>query len=208
MFSIYIIKNKLNDKVYVGRTSYAIEHRFRNHTYASKRTRKITPLAVAMRNLGVENFWVELLEQHEDQKIAREREMYWVETLKPEYNANQGGSGGETRVPQEERDKVVELYIQMRDAKGVAEYLGTMSSHTAIRILREAGVEIVRRFDYNKKRVRIIELDKTFDSIREAAQFMLDEGYATGTLKTTEGGIIKQLGGRRHQYVGFHFERL
>ena len=57
---IYIIKNTVNDKVYIGQTVNTIEYRFYCHKLCAKDNAK-TKLYKAMYDLGKENFYVELL---------------------------------------------------------------------------------------------------------------------------------------------------
>ncbi len=51
MNKIYIIKNNINDKVYIGKTQYSIEQRFKEHCKSYlRRTERKRPLYEAMRN--------------------------------------------------------------------------------------------------------------------------------------------------------------
>lgn len=87
--NIYIIKNHINNKVYIGQTTKSIQKRFLKHTQdarfktdASKR-----PLYQAMQKHGIQHFYVELIEVC-DTKDADAREEFWIK----HYNAY--GSGG------------------------------------------------------------------------------------------------------------------
>ena len=93
MAKIYKVTNKENGKFYIGRTRY-------KHLYMRKATHKWyakqgsnLPFPNALRKYGVDGFNWEILEECEDTK-AGEREIYWIHTLKPEYNATLGGDGG------------------------------------------------------------------------------------------------------------------
>lgn len=74
---IYVIRNHINDKVYVGSTTQALSKRFSKHKgdHKSKKTYEY-PIYKAMREIGVENFYIELVENYPckniDQLNARE----------------------------------------------------------------------------------------------------------------------------------------
>lgn len=96
MSKIYKITNALNGKVYIGKTSYSLEKRFSEHCIDSQKENfEIRPLYRAMRKYGVENFYIELIE--ECSKIQEnERERYWIEFYESYgfgYNATLGGEG-------------------------------------------------------------------------------------------------------------------
>jgi len=60
LYKIYKIINNIDDKIYIGSTAYSLEVRFNKHLYdVSHRSRN--KLHIHMRNLGVENFKIELI---------------------------------------------------------------------------------------------------------------------------------------------------
>lgn len=71
---IYIIKNKINDKVYVGQALDSAE-RFRNHCKPSS-AKDGSLIDFAIQKYGVENFWFEILESQIEN--YNEREKYWI----------------------------------------------------------------------------------------------------------------------------------
>ena len=94
---IYKITNSINGKIYIGKTSSSIEERWKEHKRDSiKENEKHRPLYRAMNKYGVENFSIEELEKCDTDKIACEREKYWIEyygSFKNGYNATKGGDG-------------------------------------------------------------------------------------------------------------------
>ena len=74
---IYIIKNDINDKVYIGKTLLSsIQERFKEHIKDSKRRDKEhRPLYNAMNKYGIEHFSIEQLEKC-DASILSDREKY------------------------------------------------------------------------------------------------------------------------------------
>ena len=56
---IYIIKNEVNNKVYIGKTIQKLENRWHDHLSKWSNCRK---LKEAMDQLGRENFYIQILE--------------------------------------------------------------------------------------------------------------------------------------------------
>lgn len=92
---IYIIKNKINDKVYVGQ-SVDIRIRWYAHKQSAKNRGAQdadTHIHEAMRSYGIENFYLEILELCDYSKLS-EREIYWIEkynSYENGYNMTRGG---------------------------------------------------------------------------------------------------------------------
>lgn len=72
---IYIIKNRINNKVYVGQALDSAE-RFKNHCKPSA-AKDGSIIDIAIQKHGVENFWFEILESQVEN--YNEREKYWIE---------------------------------------------------------------------------------------------------------------------------------
>ena len=92
---IYIIKNTINNKVYVGQTSRTIEDRWKQHKQAAFRgDNQGIILYNAIRKYGVENFYISQLEEVELEKL-NEREIYWIQYYNCQtpngYNVRKGG---------------------------------------------------------------------------------------------------------------------
>ena len=91
---IYLLRNVVNGKTYVGKTIKTPEKRFRQHVDASKKKR--TYLQKSINKHGAENFVVEVLEVVDDENLLDSKEKYWIAKLKPDYNMTSGGEGGNT----------------------------------------------------------------------------------------------------------------
>ena len=94
MAYIYQIKNDINEKIYIGKTEFSIEKRFKEHCHDAfiERNEK-RPLYAAMRKYGIEHFHISLIEETDN---PEEREKYWIEyyqSFKYGYNATMGGDG-------------------------------------------------------------------------------------------------------------------
>lgn len=94
---IYCIRNKINNKRYVGR-SFNIEKRLYDHfriaTSQSDLEQHKWKLYKAIKKYGTENFDTFILETIEDLEKQKEREVYWVsyfDSYKNGYNSTPGG---------------------------------------------------------------------------------------------------------------------
>lgn len=90
---IYIIKNKINNKVYIGQADFAA-NRWLSHIKDAKYGPKIL-IDKAIRKYGIENFWYELLENQVSD--YDEKEKYWIKQYNSQipngYNVSPGGAG-------------------------------------------------------------------------------------------------------------------
>ena len=91
---IYKITNDINDKVYIGKTEFDIEKRFKEHYQESfRQCEEKRPLYNAINKYGIEHFKIELIEECDN---LEEREKYWIEffdSYYKGYNATLGGDG-------------------------------------------------------------------------------------------------------------------
>lgn len=118
---IYCITNKINGKKYVGLTVTTLANRFKEHKSDSKR-RKCMPLYRAFNKYGIENFYIEELEEVENDKLS-EREIYWIKKLdtfnsKNGYNATLGGQGGRRLYDEKDNQFILECWnkgLSIRD---------------------------------------------------------------------------------------------
>jgi hypothetical protein len=98
MSYVYLIKNEVNNKKYVGITKHSIESRFEDHVRCSKSLNKERRLLYqAMKKYGSENFKIEMLEECESGKIY-EAEQKWIKHYRSNdygygYNMTAGGEG-------------------------------------------------------------------------------------------------------------------
>lgn len=94
MAYIYQIQNDINNKIYIGKTEFSIDKRWKEHCRDfQKEQYSSRPLYAAMKKYGIEHFHISLLEETDK---PEEQEQYWIEKLgsfKYGYNATLGGDG-------------------------------------------------------------------------------------------------------------------
>lgn len=100
---IYKISNNLNHHFYIGQSIH-IQKRWKEHQKSFKENKRKTVLQKAFHKYGFENFSFEVIEECEPDKL-NEREMFYIATLKPEYNMNEGGTGNKGYVVPDEFKK-------------------------------------------------------------------------------------------------------
>lgn len=139
MAYIYQITNDVNGKIYIGKTEFSIEKRFKEHCRdRNKRNLENRPLYRAMNKYGIEHFHIELIEETE---YPEEREVYWIEqkgSFKNGYNATLGGDGKKYI----DYDLVIATYKEIPIISKVAEKL-KISEDSVSLILKSRQVELL-----------------------------------------------------------------
>ena len=182
---IYKITNMVNNKIYIGKTTSNIEQRFKEHCRSYNKERVYNfPLYRSMRKYGVENFFIEEIEQCDD-VMLNDREKYWIsyyDTYYGEgYNATLGGEGA-LKI---NRQEVLEIYNQLKCVRHTANEVGC-DVCTVRSILNEYGIknfEQEDRYIYNAKKVNQYDKkDKTFIqsfvSSAAAARYLIENNIA------------------------------
>lgn len=119
---IYIIRNDVNDKVYIGQTKRSIEKRFQEHTTLTEAKRSLV-LARAIQKYGADKFHVELLQDGltstEALDAAEIRYIKEFGSIAPDgYNVTEGGLGHDPLVVDE---TLVLDYLSGLSIRAVAE---------------------------------------------------------------------------------------
>lgn len=186
---IYKITNKLNGKIYIGKTMQTIEERFIIHCRDAQKSYKNRPLYDAINKYGQHNFSIEVVEECSD-LILSEREKFWIEyfgSFKNGYNATIGGDGRAYI----DYDLVVNTYQELQNMTKTAELLNISRDSVSI-ILKARNQKILTSSEvcvrsYGKL-VNMYDLAnnylRTFPSINEAARYMVANNL-TGCKRTT-----------------------
>ena len=207
---IYCITNKINGKKYVGKTTSTIEERFKEHISESKSDRsKNRPLYRALNKYGIDNFVLSLLEECNSEDLSM-REIFWIDklqTVKNGYNATIGGDG---KILIDEKE-VVEEYNALKRASLVAKKLQHDKGQIC-KILKQNGI-VLENHPYDSgvinrpKSVKQYTVDnvfvQNFDSVKDAAKYLADEGIAKKYSSGVRGHISDCANGKISTAYGF-----
>ena len=118
---IYVIRNSVNDLVYIGSTTKALSERMAKHRSTYKReVVQNFPIYKAFKEIGVDKFYIELLEEHSCENIEQlhRKEGQYIR----EYNSLQNGYNqilaGRTKheLYIDTREKILERAKEYRDS--------------------------------------------------------------------------------------------
>ena len=208
MAYIYQIINDINGKIYVGKTEFSIEKRFKEHcTDAFRERNEKRPLYSAMRKYGIEHFHIELIEETDN---PEEREIYWIEQLgsfKTGYNATQGGDG--TRYL--DYDLIVATYQEFKSEKATAEKMGIDVGSVRV-ALKKRGEKIYTSQEVNRRQYGTVikqldknngELIQVFATAKDAARYIRPN---TSSLGGVTSHITEVCKGKRQSAYGYKWK--
>lgn len=202
MAYIYQITNDINGKIYIGKTEFSIEKRFKEHCQDAFRDRnEKRPLYAAMRKYGIEHFHIELIEETDN---PEEREVFWIEnkrSFKNGYNATVGGDGKKYI----DYDLVISTYKEIKSIIDTAKALN-ISADSVSNILHQNNISIISSSEVNLNKygkiTNMYSLDgeflKSFSSTNEAAQYMIDNNLTNCKKTTIKQHITEVCTGRRN----------
>lgn len=204
---IYKITNKLNGKVYIGKTLSTIDDRWKSHIKESKRMRNENrPLYRAINKYGVDNFKIEEVEEC-DYKILSDREIYWIKfynSYGSGYNATLGGDGK----PLYDYEKIIEKFQNGMLIKEIADYFGC-STKVIRKCLKNEKIDTFMNLKERLGEKTLMcdkntgEVLKEFISQTEAARWLVENGYSQSKLSSLGTNIGRVQKGERKTCCGF-----
>lgn len=210
MAYIYQITNDINGKIYIGKTEFSIEKRFKEHCKdAFREKNEKRPLYSAIRKYGIEHFHIKLVEETNN---PEEREKYWIEKLgsfKYGYNATIGGDGKQYI----DYDLVCETYKNLQCIVDTAKQLN-ISEDSVSKILKLYKIDIIpnAKIVQNKygKIINMYDLNdnylRTFPSTTEAAKFMVENKLTNCKMTTIKQHISEVCKGKRNTAAKFKWK--
>lgn len=177
---IYIIKNKINNKIYIGQTVKTLQCRFKQHVNAAKENKRNYVIYLAMRKHGIENFYIELIEDCKRCELNN-RETYWISkynSTNPKYGYNMSKGGNKVSLPTPiTEEEVLQLFKQ-----NVSAYIIAKTLHTSVwritEILKKHNIQYgidLQRTDKNIE-LQIIDLYKMgYSCVKIANYFNLNK---------------------------------
>lgn len=160
---IYIIKNTINNKVYIGQTRVGVLSRWKDHVRHSGYGEQV--INRAMEKYGKENFYVETLEECDIDRLD-EREMYYIakydSTNKSKgYNVSIGGSTPRQHFPNIDVEKVINMYVEQLVPMHIISEKLKISRYYICTVLKQHNVKI------RDRHVSACKVSKTDKSIIE-----------------------------------------
>lgn len=186
--SIYIIRNTVNDKVYIGQTTLAVKDRFYAHTKPStSKQRSSYKLYSAMRKYGTDKFYCETIETDIPLEQLDEKEIAYIaeyDSFKHGYNSTPGGDGRVINKLSNE-EEVLALAKSGKSTKKIAEMFSVHNA-TVIRTLHKLG------FYYRADQDKVLELSDAGKSNKEIAKIL-------GCSVATVSRILDRKNKRKHR---------
>jgi len=106
---IYKAINRINGKVYIGKTINGLERRISAHL----RKKNGSYFSSALRKYGIQNFEFAIIDTAESNDVLLEKEIYWIKqfnSMTPNgYNLTQGGQGSNGWVISDESKKKMSI---------------------------------------------------------------------------------------------------
>lgn len=165
---IYVIRNDINKKVYIGKTIDTLSNRFSKHKWdAINKSNTNCPLHNAMNKYGIEHFHIEPLEEC-DNEILSQREIYWIKYFNSYldnskgYNATSGGEGN----PKYDQDSIIFLWKKGYNQKQIADKL-SCDRHTISKSLSNYGIDVLekQKFKHGNASKPVYQIDKKTNKI-------------------------------------------
>ena len=222
MYHIYKITNLINNKLYIGKTHLPnIQQRFRQHLSDAKKShREHRPLYDAIKKYDAENFKIELIETVESDKIACERENYWITHFHTYvgfadcngYNATLGGDGKQYI----NRERVKETLLKFPDK--VSEEIAEICNCCAdiVRdVAKENNIHIKTSQELTREKLKreIHQIDlqtneilNTFESIQDACVYLKSTYNIKSKYNSMRAYISQVARGIKKQAFGYHWE--
>ena len=140
---IYVIKNDINDKVYVGQTIHTLKMRFSQHLKKSSiDSNPYRKLYNAIRKYGKEHFFIELVEDNIPISQLNEKEIHYIaqyNSFEQGYNSNYGGNS-KNIYKDEDVERIKELIADKVPTKQIADLYG-VCSQTIQRLVNSLGIK-------------------------------------------------------------------
>jgi group I intron endonuclease len=149
---IYQIKNHITDQCYIGKTEQSVQTRFKRHLSNAARGDE-TYLYRSIRKYGKDNFSVEILEIT-TKELLDSKEIYYIESLKPEFNMTTGGDGGSTtHTRMWINDGIQNKYILKEDKIPEGFIKGRLCKFNDPHFQSEMGKRAQSKIDFTKRNI-------------------------------------------------------
>ena len=186
--SIYIIRNTINEKVYIGQTTMTVHERYMVHMKPSTEKQKKTyKLYSAIAKYGRDKFYVETLEEGIPLDLLNQKEIEYISKFDSFYNGYNSTKGGDGRIINkiENEDDLLLMAKDGMTTKEIAAVL-RVNHATVIRTLHKLG------FYYHVSQDEILRLAESGMKNTEIAKVL---NCHTETVTRA----LKRSGNRKHR---------
>lgn len=168
---IYLIKNDVNDKVYVGKTIRELKQRMREHRSRAKRGYK-KPICIVMREIGIEHFYIELVEDNIPIEQLDNKEIEYIHKFNSVANGYNRFTGKGLDLDEKE---IVRLYNSGKTLKEIGEIYGVDRDPIKLRLKRN-GIEIrdwndIQRIDIDYDDLKRMYIDEGMSLVKIASHY-------------------------------------
>lgn len=156
--SIYLVRNTVNDKVYVGQTTQPVECRFKQHLKLLK-TNECQAISRAIQKYGKDSFCYEVLEEEINLNLLDDREEYYIQkydSLNKGYNLCPGGQKWRNKPLDLPKSEIVEKYKEGLSSRKIAETY-KVSHSTVLKILNEFKITRTRHHNLPDRSSKITQ---------------------------------------------------
>lgn len=170
MSIIYICRNKINNKIYIGQTKQTLYKRIHRHLSDALSGRSNVHFHRAIRKYGKENFEWNILQTIPDNcnEALNAAERWWIEyydSYNYGYNSTTGGSNQYTfNLSENAKNKIRNYRLNYKAPEWVKEKLS--KAHTGVKLSKE---HIEANAIGHYKKILCVELNIVFDSVKDAA---------------------------------------
>lgn len=203
---IYKVTCIPTQKIYVGKTQTSIQTRWKEHCQAAflkSHGDYNFPFHRAIRKYGIENFFVEQIEQIKDNEKLKEREKYWITILdsyNSGYNATLGGDGQ----CKYNYDIIVNYYLQNGNSLKDTCQKFHIYDQVVYTALKSKNIDYTKLKNSNKKnvykkKIRLVEKNLIFNSMAEIDKYFN---------KQVHGNIRRCLNGTTKKAYGYTWEEV
>ena len=201
---IYKITNTISGNVYIGKTEKTIASRWREHCRSSFKISDKDyhlPLHNAIRKYGKEAFIVEEIDNAINSEELKQKEIYWIKyynSYYKGYNATLGGDGQRKY----DYQAIANYYKQCGSVTLTCQHFG-IYDQVFYSALQNYPVDNVEKPKIKKKvnrRVKCIELNKIFSSLKEIEIYF--------NSKSASGNVLRTLRGITKKAYGYHWQEV
>lgn len=203
MGKIYIIRNTINNKVYIGKTFQSLTTRFNTHKRDSRKVKNDNrKLYKAIRKYGEDKFSISLLAEDIHESTLSNLEIDYITKYDSYYNGYNNTLGGDgSRYLDVSDIEIINKYKELKVIKLVARYYN-ICSDTVSTILNNNHIDIIHPAP---KKIRINELDMRFNSIRECVNYLKENNYSKASRIDSVYINIKRSIKRKGSFLGFTY---